>query len=95
MKNQSVTFILATGGFYGNWAKADSIKEAAIKLHNEGAKKSAQVRLTIVLGDTGAFIDSYNGINYGGSAAPEAWYIPSQYIGKLSQLMNYPSLPLP
>ena len=88
MKSQSVTYILQTGGYYGYWAKADTIKEAAEKLRKVGAKKTDRVAMTTVLDDPKAFIDGSGGICFGGSEAPDAWYIPSQWIGSLSQFIK-------
>ena len=88
MKSQTVTYILQTGGYYGNWAKGSSIKEAALNLHKAGAKKSERVAMLVMMDDPKAYIDSSGGINFGGSEAPDAWYTDMEWIGLLSQLVK-------
>ena len=86
MKNiPSVTYLVHTVGYY---AKGDSLLLAAHKLLKTGAKKRDIVAVVVVIGDPEAFIDSWGGINYGGSEAPEAWYIPSMITGTLGSLLK-------
>lgn len=86
MKTQPVTYILQTATRY--WAKGSTVKEAAIKLHKQGAGKKDRVAMLVMMNDPKAFIDNYGGINFGGSEAPDAWYTDSQWIGSVSQLIK-------
>lgn len=86
MKTQSVTYILQTGTRH--WGKGSSIKEAALNLTKEGAKKSERVAMLVMMGDPKAYIDNHGMICFGGSEAPDAWYTDSQLIGSISQLIK-------
>ena len=89
MKNiPSVTYIVHTVGLYGYYATDGSLVLAAQKLLKTGGKKRDIIAVVVVLGDPKAFIDSWGGINYGGSEAPEAWYIPAMVTGTLGSLLK-------
>lgn len=89
MKNeQSVTYIIRTIGMYGYYATGDSLLAAAQKILKVGAKRRDIIAVVIVLGDPEAFIDSSGGLNYGGSKAPKAWYLPPMVTGTLGSLLN-------
>lgn len=89
MKNtQSVTYLISTIGLYGYYAKGDSLLLAAQNLLKTGAKKRDIIAVIVVIGDPDVFIDTFGYINYGGSDAPKAWYIPAMITGTLGSLLK-------
>ena len=83
-----MTYLVHTVGLYGYYATGDSLLLAAQKLLKTGAKKRDIIAVVLVLGDPKAFIDTFGYINYGGSEAPEAWYIPAMITGTLDNLLK-------
>lgn len=80
----SVRFVLFTMDCFAIGA---TLPEAADKLLKAGAKRSDKVVGSLVLNDPEPTVDSYGGVSFGGSGAPDAMLIHLGKLGNVSALL--------